>query len=205
MAQKYNYFDALAQMADYSCQAAVCFEDFMNDFNPALLPRAIEEMHKIEHRADDKRFEILSKLAKEFLSPIERGDIIDLTAKLDDITDSIDDTMQHLFIYNVQKLLPECQEFAVLIGKCCKAVKEIAEEFGNFHKSSIIHDKIKAVHLLESEGDLLYSKAMRDLHTSKMDNKDIFIWTRLITSFEECCDHCEEAAELFESAIMKNS
>lgn len=205
MAQKYNYFDALAQMADFACQAAVYFFDFVKDFDPALLAQHIDEMHKIEHVADDKRFEIMAKLAREFLSPIERADIIDLAGKLDDITDSIDDTMQHLFIYNVKTLLPECQEYAALLVKCCNAVHEIAKEFGNFHKSTTIHDKITAVNLLETEGDVLYTNIMRNLHVSKMNDKEVFVWTRLITSFEECCDYCEETAELFESAIMKNS
>ncbi len=205
MAHKYNYFDALAQMADYACQASVYFETFVKDFNPTLLVEHINEMHKIEHAADDKRFEIMEKLAHEFLAPIERGDIIDLAAKLDDITDSIDDTMQHLFIYNVKELLPECLEYASLLVKCCTAVHEVAKDFGNFHKSTGIHDKITAVHLLETEGDILYTNIMRNLHVSKMNDKEVFVWTRLITSFEECCDHCEEAAELFESAIMKNS
>jgi predicted phosphate transport protein (TIGR00153 family) len=205
MAHKYNYFDALAEMAELSCQAATCFNRIVKDYNPAELSEYVQEMHVIEHAADAKRYEIMTNLGKEFLAPIERADIIDLTAKLDDITDSVDDVMQHLYIYDIKKLLPECQEFSDLVKKCCEAVYEVAKEFRNFHKSTTITDKIAAVHVLESQGDQLYSQAMRGLQDTKVSDKTFLIWTRLIASFEDCCDNCEDAAELFESAVMKNS
>ena len=205
MAHKYNYFDGLADMASYACEAANFMNLFVNDFNRDTLPNSIEVMHDIEHKADAKRHEIMTHLATEFLPPIERSDIADLSSTLDDIIDCIDDAMQHLYIYDVGEMLPECSVFSDLILKCTESVDDIAKEFHNFRKSHKLMDFIIKTNDLESDGDRLYSETMRRIYTSDMPNKDIFIWARIIASFEDCCDYCEEASNIFQSAIMKNS
>ena len=163
------------------------------------------EIHELEHKADEKRHEIMAILAKEFLPPIEREDIAELAMKIDDIIDSIDDVLAHFYIYNVDSLIHECEEFSEIIVLCCESIYNIAKEFEQFRKSSTIHDNIVTTNNLENQGDRLYAEAMHRIFTSDMSVKDVFIWARIITSFEECCDHCEDAAELFESAMMKNS
>lgn len=202
---RFNYFDALANMAEYSRQAADYLHGVITDFDPEALQTNIEEIHKIEHEADMQRHEIMRHLAKEFLPPLEREDIISLSSTIDDITDCIDDLIQHLYIYNVDVMLPECEEYSRLIVRCCESIVSIAKEFSNFLKSSTILQDIVVTHNLESEGDALYSDIMRRVFTSAMPDRKVFIWARIIGSFEDCCDYCEQAAELFESSIMKNS
>jgi len=203
--RKYNYFDAIEQLMEYSCQAAKYLDSCVSNFSTELLPSQIEEMHKIEHAADEKHHEITNVLFKEFLPPIEREDIIEIAAKTDDITDCIDDVMQHFYLYDVDELIPECKEFSVLIMQCCVSVYSIAKEFHNFRKSSTIRESIVKTHNLESEGDLIYSRAIRRIFTSNVSDKELFTWARIISSLEDCCDYCEHVAGLFEKAIMKNS
>jgi predicted phosphate transport protein (TIGR00153 family) len=192
-------------MTEFACQAARHFISAVNDYSLSRLQENITKMHQIEHNADKERHEIMRHLAKEFLPPIEREDIAELAYTIDDVTDSIDDILQHFYLYDVQKLIPECVEFSKLILQCCESVLKIAEEFGSFHKSTSIHDYIVETNHLESQGDILYQKAMRRIFTSGMTDKEVVVWARLITSFEECCDYCEDVSDLFESAIMKNS
>ena len=201
----YNYYDALVKLVDFSCQASKYLAETIAHFDTALLPGQMDEMHRIEHAADEQRHEIMTHLAKEFLPPIEREDIVELASKIDDIVDCIDDVMQHLFIYNVDRLLPECEDFAKHIVLCCESIQHIAKEFGNFRKSSTIRDSIIMTNKLESQGDKYYSAIMRGIFTSGMPDRSVFIWARIITSFEDCCDFCEDVSELFDSVIMRNS
>ena len=203
--RKYNYFEALIQLTAFSCQAAEYLDSVICNFNPDLLQKNIEEMHHIENAADEKRHEIMLNLAKEFLPPIELGDIVDLASKLDDITDCVDDIVQQLFIYNVETLLPECKDFSKLIISCCESVRDIAKEFSHFRKSTTIMQSIVHTNSIESEADKLYLDTMHKLLISGMPDIKIFTWSRIITLYEDCCDNCEQAAELFESVIMKNS
>ena len=202
---KYNYYNALEQLIEYSCQAAKYLDSCVNNFSIELLPNQIDEMHKIEHAADEKHHEITNVLFKEFLPPIEREDIIEIAAKADDITDCIDDVMQHFYLYNVDELIPECKEFSSLIMQCCDSVHSIAKEFHNFRKSSTIRESIINTHNLESKGDVIYARTIRRIFTTKIPDKELFTWVRIIASLEDCCDYCEHVSGLFEKAMMKNS
>jgi len=195
----------MTQMAESSLQAAKYLDDVINDFDPVLLHKNIEEMHHIENAADEQRHEIMQNLAKEFLPPIDLGDIVELSARLDDIVDCIDEIMMQLFIYNIETLLPECKVFSALILKCCESVLSIAKEFSHFRKSSTIHQHIITTNSLESEGDKLYLEIMHNLFASDMPVKELFVWAHIVPWFEDCCDACEQVAELFEGVIMKNS
>jgi uncharacterized protein Yka (UPF0111/DUF47 family) len=202
---KYNYYNALEQMTGFSCQTARYLDRTINNFDTAKLLENIKEMHEIEHAADGKHHEIINVLSKEFLPPIEREDIMELATTIDDITDCIDDVMQHFYLYNISSLHPLCVSFSALILQCCDSVHSIAKEFGNFRKSSTIRQSIIHTQDLESQGDRLYSEMIRDIFTSDLPDKEVFIFTRLASSFEYCCDYCDQTAELFEKAIMKNS
>ena len=205
MAHKYNYFSALIQMADFACQAAKYFDNVVNNFDTSQLAKKIEELHQIENKADEKRHEIIQNLAKEFLPPIEREDIVELASKLDDIIDGIDDVLQHFYLYNIEKLLPECKDFSKLVVQCCESIKSIADEFNNFRKSPTILANIIHTNKLEGEGDRLYAEMMRKIFTSDISVKEVFIWKNIVMLFENCCDYCEQSAALFEIAIIKNS
>ena len=202
---KYNYFDALVQMTEFACEASKYLVEAIQTFDPATLLEKIEVMRRLEHTADEKRHEIMTYLAKEFLPPIEREDIIELTSKIDDIVDSIDEILHHFYLYNVQALLPECLGFSQHIVLCCDSVRRIAIEFHNFRKSSTIRDSIILTNRLESEGDKLYNEAIRKIFTSDFSERQVVVWTRIIASLEDCCDYCEDVSELFDSVIMKNS
>lgn len=68
-------------------------------------------MHEIEHSADLEAHEITKRLAKEFITPIEREDILLLVHKIDDITDCIEDVLLHMYMYNVRVIKEDAIKF----------------------------------------------------------------------------------------------
>ena len=205
MARRYDYFEALEKMTGFACSIAKYFDEVVNDFDPITISSKITEIHLIEHAADEQRHEIFNALAKDFLPPIEQGDIADLASKIDDVIDGIDDVLQHMYIYDVKSLLPEIKVFSALMLKGCESLGSIAAEFSKFKKSTTIHKSIILTNDIESQGDRLYAETMHRVFTSDMSVKDIVIWERIIFSLEKCFDYCEDVSELFGSAIMKNS
>ena len=86
-----NYFEMLAELVDYSCDAANLLNNTLVSFDASEIQEKIEEMHSIEHAADVKKHNMMEKLAKEFITPIERGDIIEMAHYIDNVTDAIED------------------------------------------------------------------------------------------------------------------
>ena len=73
------YFNNFIECADYACNAAHLLEDVMDNFDPDSLPGRLDEMHRLEHAADECKHKMIDVLAKAFITPIEREDIIELS------------------------------------------------------------------------------------------------------------------------------
>lgn len=199
------YFDTLAQLAEYSCNAATSLNDTLQNFNKNEIQSKINKMHEIEHTADIKKNEMIKKLAKEFITPIERGDIIELAQEIDNVIDAVEDILVKIYIFNIGSMREEALEFSDLILKSCQELKSLIEEFSNFKKSSNIHDLIVNINDLEEEGDKLYTKGVRRLYINSKDPIELMTWKDTYEDFEKCCDACENTANVVESVMMKNS
>ena len=76
------YFGNFYACADCAYQAAHLLERVMRDFDPLLIREKLDDMHKVEHAADEKKHEVLDALVKAFITPIEREDIILLSQNI---------------------------------------------------------------------------------------------------------------------------
>jgi len=203
--KNYNYFQAFVELSEFSLKAAEMLIKALYDFDKNQLDGIIREMHVIEHTADNKRHELLNKLAKEFLPPIEREDIMSLSEKIDDVTDSVEDVLLNISIFNVNSIPQKIIEFTEVIVKCCRSLISALKEFENFRKSKKLHDEIIELNRLEEVGDALYVNGVRELYRSKMEPIDLIIWKEVFASLEKCCDACEDVANDIENIVMKNS
>ncbi len=200
-----NYFEMLAELVDYSCKAATLLQSTLANFNLDEIEEKINEMHNIEHTADIKKHDMMNKLAKEFITPIERGDIVDMANYIDNVTDGIEEVLIRIYMYNIKEIKQEAIEFSNIIIKNCDQLNKIMKEFHYFKKSSEIHKLIIDINALEEEGDRLYFSTLRNLYISSKDPIELMTWTDTFKYFEKCCDACESVANLVESVIMKNS
>lgn len=207
MARKndYNYFETFVRLVNYSCSASQILAETLKDFKISELEGRLEEMHKIEHAADIDKHEMMHKLVKEFITPIEREDIISLAQEIDDVTDAIEDVLIRLYMFNISVIRTEALEFCDIIIKCCDALKKTMEEFCYFHKSKSIHELIVEVNHLEEVGDKIYTDAVHRLFVEKVDALEVLTWRETFDRFEKCCDACEDVTDVVESVIMKNS
>ncbi|MDD3244212.1 MAG: DUF47 family protein [Eubacteriales bacterium] len=198
----FGYFRASAEAA--SCAADYLYR-FLREFRYEEVSRRVEELHHIENDADMTKHEMTRHLAKEFITPIEREDVVALSQALDDVVDAIDDVMQRLFMFDVRAIRPEAVEFARLIVSCCGALEGAVGELKNFKKAKSIPSDLVGVNSLESEGDALHARSMRRLFTEPIEARETLIWMELFDALELCLDQCEDAADIIEEVILKNT
>ena len=94
------YFENFIACTQLSCQAAHLLEQAMEHFDPAQLPQKLEEIHAVEHAADEKKHLLSDALIKAFITPIEREDITLLSQCIDELTDKIEDVLIRIY-YNL--------------------------------------------------------------------------------------------------------
>ncbi len=207
MANKTNdyYFGKLNEMAVFACEAAELLYSTLSNFSLDDLGDKIKEMHEIEHTADNAKHKMMSKLIKEFITPIDREDIIQLSQELDDVVDIIEEILQCIYMYNLKSIPKEALEFTSIIVESCKSLKNAVGEFSNFKKSKTLKDHIIECNRLEDEGDALYIRVIRALYTNLNDDAvQLFSWVKIFDLLESSCDSSEHAANSLERIVLKN-
>ncbi len=192
-------------LSTYCCKAADMLHKTLNDYQYEQLNELRISMHEIEHQADLAKHDMMQYLVREFITPVDREDISNLAQLIDTVTDSIEDVLMQLYMFNVLQIRPEALDFSNTIVSCCCAMKETLENFHNYKKPKFLLPPIIEVNNLEEEGDRLYAMAMHDLHAGNDSTLEIMHWTKIYDCLEACCDACEDVADGIESVIMKNS
>lgn len=200
-----DYFKAFAGQLRFSVEAAKYLYRTVENFEPDKLGECLTEMHSIEHAADLDMHEMMARLVREFITPIDREDIIALAQEIDEITDTIEDVLMKAYMYNLRVMRPDALEFVRIIEKCCGSLVEAATELRNFKKPERLMKLIIEVNAEEEAGDRLYMQAVRTLCTTCDDPIEIMIWREMYDMLERCCDACERAANAMETIVMKNS
>ena len=199
------YYDTFVELVEYSCKAADLLNQIVTNFKADQLLNKVKEMHQIEHAADEARHVMARKLMKEFITPIEREDILGLANSIDNLTDAIEDVVLRMYMFNIKSIRPYALKMTSVIVKCCNSLKVAMTEFHNFRKSKTLHELIVDVNKLEEDGDKLYSEAIRDLYVNCNDFKEVSAWQSTFHFLEKCCDACEDVSNAIEEIIMKNS
>ena len=180
-------------------------ESVLEDYAPEKLEDAVAKIHDIEHEGDQKRHELIEALARSFITPIERDDIMEMSRSIDDVTDAVEDIVFRIYMCNVKTIRPEAIEMAKMAINACSVLKELMTEFENFKKSKEIKRLVIEINKLESDVDVIYMKSIRDLHTTEKDPIALIAWRDIYNYMEKCLDACEHAADTIETVIMNNT
>ena len=201
-----EYFEGFVLGMESACKAAEYLERLVESYDPEKLGEQVEEIHAIEHEADLNKHTLMQKLAKEFITPIEREDIILLLQQIDNVTDFIEDVVRKMFMYNAKSMRAEAQEFAAIIKQCCYESRDALKELPGFQRNSErLFQAIVKVNDYEEQGDRLHCAAMRRLYCENAESLERITWTKLFDWMEACCDACEDVMESVELVVMKNS
>lgn len=200
-----EYFEGFVSGMTFACKAADFLVATTTEFSPYKLEMQLMDVHEIEHDADYAKHALIEKLVREFITPIEREDIMTLLQQIDDVTDGIEEVARCMYMYNVQSIRNEMREFADVIRQCCIVSREALAEMPRFRKSETIKDAIIRVNDLEEQGDRIYCAAMRRLFAEENDSVERLVWTRMFDTLENCCDACEHVMDSVEAIMMKNS
>ncbi|MDO4502285.1 MAG: DUF47 family protein [Coriobacteriia bacterium] len=205
----FDYFDQFVKQAEHCVMISEILAQHSHNWDEKdNLPEVLKQAHEIEHAADELNHQIYQAAAKEFVTPIEREDILEIAHSLDNVVDSIEEVLRDYYMYDACVMAEGTVEFTELINKACVALKEAMVEFQNFRRSKDLRDKVMAVNALEEEGDRLYLDVVRGLHTRYERNEEamrIMVWSRIFRGMENCLDAIEHVADSLATVVVRNS
>ncbi len=218
--KKFDYFEAFETIAkcgeEYADAVAAFFQEHFDEekgygeVSSKETLEALTDLHAIEDKADAEVHEVLANLAVEFMTPIEREDILSMIYELDDIVDELDDVLQRMYMYNVTVVIPELIEMSKVVQKTTDAVNKACKRLANYKKAKTIKAQVDKISELEDEGDLVYIKAVHAIYAEAME-KGVEYHLRaqglagVLQALERSADASEAVGDTMVTVVMKNS
>jgi predicted phosphate transport protein (TIGR00153 family) len=198
--QEREYFRLFSEFAANLDKAAQLLAALMNEFDD---PKGTaREMLELEHVGDKIVHDIVRRLNKTFITPLDREDIYDLASTLDEVLDSIEAAADMMLLYRIETPTKQAVEQAAVIARQT-AVLRVAID--GLEKRKGLDDHWIEVNRLENEGDRLYRDAVAELFDGDRTGTDIIKWKGIYATLEGAIDQCEDVANILESIVLKNN
>ncbi|MEW6068745.1 MAG: DUF47 family protein [Nitrospirota bacterium] len=197
-----DFFEIFDNVAANISHAGTLLVGIMENFN--AVDAWAKEIHELEQHGDMLTHDIIKKLNKTFITPIDREDIHALTTTLDDIIDLIWATADRLTVFK----LTESTSWAVTMSKDLlltievvhKAIKELKKK--NY---SHIQEYCIEINKLENRIDRGFRDALGHLFNEIKDPILIIKWKEIYEHLEDASDKCEDVANILESIVLKHA
>lgn len=193
----YTYFDQLVSAVVEGCELLVRF--LAEGSDPVA---TVAQLKAAERRGDDLTREIMTQLNKSFVTPIDREDIQALAAALDDILDHAYGAAAFAEATALGEADDHLRAFAEMLLRCAREL-DAAIEHLNDRDGIGAHSA--AVHRTESEADERYTASLRALFAGSPDPLRVVRLKDLYARLEEAIDRCEDAANILDNIVLKNS
>lgn len=195
------YFDILEKQSELVLKAAKLFKQMLVE--PENFSENIEKMRRLEHEGDEIVHQMIHKLHKSFITPIDQEDLADLTSLYDDVLDYIDSVTTRIFLFEIKKPDGVISEFADIIEKQVIEVNEALKHIRKMRQEEI-EKRFRKVHSLENTADDLHDDTMVKLFKEK-DPVKIIIMKEIYDFLEAITDKCEDVCLVIQDIVLKNA
>ncbi len=203
--KKNNYFyESFETLCSYAIKEIDVLKEGLENFSNDKLVELKNNVHTIEHDADVKKKEIEEKLAKEFITPIDREDIFVLLDNIDDLCDAIEEISFKLYIRNYQSLPSKTPLFVEESRKAIFAVYDVLKNFEHINDKTIMDPLISNVLDIEESVDKIYELYVHNLYLENKDYDYIRLGERVYSYFEYVTDKCRDICKTVLIIMYKN-
>ena len=192
------YTDFLA-LADELKRGARLLEEMLAPERPVW--DKADEIKEVEHKCDFLTHEIIQRLNRTFVTPLDREDIHALARSLDDVMDAIDDSASLVRLYRLDRVRFGARELARTITMSAEQV-HLALEAMEKHNSLTTH--AVEINRLENEADRIHQQAVSRLFDDERDPIVVMKWKEALDFLEDATDRCEDVANVLEGVMVKH-
>ena len=161
-----------------------------------------EEIKEVEHKCDFLTHEIIHRLNRTFVTPIDREDIHALAKSLDDVMDAIDACATLVRLYHIDSVRFGARELSRLI---VDSVEQIACAMRALEGRRGVAECAVEINRLENEADRVHQQAVQSLFKDEADAVKIIKWKEILDFLEEATDRCEDVANVVEGVVVKHA
>lgn len=195
-----TFFEMFSQMSDNLIAGARTMVEMFSDFKN--VDAKVTEIRRIERIGDEMTHAVLIKLNQTFITPFDREDIHQLVSSLDDVLDFINSAGARIIMYRITNPPPAALELSRLI---LQQAQELHTALPKLRKNGDILTHCVEINRIENEADVISRAAIGRLFDEEKDPITLIKIKELIEFLEMATDKAEDAANVLETVILKNS
>jgi len=161
----------------------------------------IDAIKRLEHEADQVTHEVVNRLDRTFITPLDREDIHQLSSDLDDVMDAMDGTARRAQIFG---LGPSPQGVLRITEVLQRMMAAIGEAVSRLKKGDDVMKYCIEAKELEEEGDAIYHESLGQLFQKERDAIELIKWKEIYDNLERTLDEAEDVANVVESITIKH-
>jgi len=196
-----SFFDFFEEHAALTVAGANALAELVSGQGQATA--LIDRIDAIETEADAVTHRCVEALHRTFVTPIERDDIHRLISRMDDVLDNIEEAAKCIGLYKLSHMTPEAAALATVLVQATIEIRELVGMMRRMENAHAITERSLEVKRLESEGDLLFRKAMAQLFEHEGDLRMLIKWKEIYENLEEAIDRCEDVANVIEGVALE--
>jgi predicted phosphate transport protein (TIGR00153 family) len=196
-----EFFDLFIEVASRNKEAVEYLKKLF-EAAPERRTSHVEAIKRLEHEADQVTHEVVNRLDRTFITPLDREDIHQLASDLDDVMDAMDGTARRAQIF---RLGPTPQGVLQLLDVMQRMMSALAEAVTRLKKGNEVMRYCVEAKKLEEEGDSIYHDALGQLFKNERDAIELIKWKEIYDNLEATLDQAEDVANVVESITIKHA
>lgn len=196
--------DTFFVLFERSAATIVAVGDALREFfiDGPITEERFQRLDDIEHDGDTITHEVIARLGRTFIAPLDRDDIHRLIHVLDNVIDAAEAAGETALLCHVGDVPPLARELARVL---CEITREVAALVPFLRGGEGYRPHVIRAHELENEGDRLWAQAFSSLFTGGLDALEVIKWKEIYGLLEEAIDACEQAAQILEEIVYKQA
>ena len=198
-----KFYDLFEESATNLVTAAEKLVDLFNNYED--VEAKAKQLKALEHQGDTITHEIIQRVNRTFVTPIDREDIALLAHTLDSVMDFIEAAGRTAFLYRVAQPTERARQLASIVAKMTYALNDVLPCLRHRNQFKRILEQCVEINSLENEADDVHHAAMAELFDSGKDASEIIKWRELYQHMEDATDQGEDVANILEGIVLKHA
>jgi uncharacterized protein len=203
MPREERFFELFIRHAQVTVAGAVALRALLNGSKDVA--QCCKEISEREAEADELTREVLTALRRTFITPLDRGDIKDLIASMDDAIDQMNQTAKVITLFELRTFERPMQEMGEIIVLAAQLIVEAVSLLGSLaRESNRLNALTEEIIRIEEQADQLHDQGRKELFLSQHNAIAFVIGTEVYGHLEEVVDRFEDVASEISAIVIEN-
>jgi uncharacterized protein len=198
-----RFFERFTTLAELITEAARHLEPVL-EAEGHRRDAVADNIKRLEREADEVTHDVVTRLDRTFITPLDREDIHLLASRLDDVIDRIDGIARRSQIFRLGPPPEGVRLIAQVIHRAATHLLEAVRVLGN-GKARTVLTACRQIKQCEEEGDMLYHEWLGRLFEESHDPIYVMKWKEIYDTLEKALDNADDVANILESVAIKHA